>query len=108
MFFTGGVTSFAERFSTLFPTHREPDGLTTREVPPAMVALVATGVCTSQIFQRLNANTFLDEQLYAALHEWRTGIYQPVGFSANTYLDVYYGHINTFNHVTWLKVLICP
>lgn len=44
-------------------------------------------------------NILLDEQLYAALHEWRTGTYQSVEFSANSYLDVYYGHINTFNHV---------
>ena len=46
-----------------------------------------------------NTNILFNEQLYAALHEWRTGIYQAVEFSANSYLDVYNGHINTFYHV---------
>jgi hypothetical protein len=38
-------------------------------------------------------------QLYAALHEWRTGVRHVVGFTANAYLDVYQGHINTFEHI---------
>lgn len=33
------------------------------------------------------------------LHEWRTGVKQAVEFSANAYLDVYYGHLETFTHI---------
>ncbi|KAI9433896.1 hypothetical protein H4582DRAFT_1788704, partial [Lactarius indigo] len=50
------------------------------EVPTAMVALVATA-------------------LYATLYEWRTGEQQVTEFSANAYLDVYNGHVNTLNHI---------
>jgi hypothetical protein len=38
-------------------------------------------------------------QLYAAIHEWRTGKHQPMDFSANAYLDVYQGHIDTFHYI---------
>jgi hypothetical protein len=38
-------------------------------------------------------------QLYAALYEWRTGVRQAMGFTANAFLDVYQGHMNTFDHV---------
>jgi hypothetical protein len=38
-------------------------------------------------------------QLYAAIQEWRTGKHKAVEFSANAYLDVYKGHINTFYHI---------
>ncbi|KAN0102481.1 hypothetical protein V8E52_011897, partial [Russula decolorans] len=37
--------------------------------------------------------------LYAAIQEWRTGTQKSVKFSANAYLDVYNGHVNTFHHV---------
>jgi hypothetical protein len=37
--------------------------------------------------------------LYASLYEWRGGEHQPAEFSANSYLDVYDGHVNTFNHI---------
>jgi hypothetical protein len=46
LFFTGGVSSFAERFGSLFPKYRGPDEPPTREMPMSMVALVATGVRT--------------------------------------------------------------
>jgi hypothetical protein len=45
--FTGGILSFATRHKSCFP--RQDDGpSTTFEVPIAMVALVATGVCWNQ------------------------------------------------------------
>lgn len=34
-------------------------------------------------------------QLYASLYEWCTGKHRAVGFFANMFLDVYFGHINT-------------
>ncbi|KAI0252206.1 hypothetical protein BJV78DRAFT_1281786 [Lactifluus subvellereus] len=37
--------------------------------------------------------------LYAALRDWHTGKLQVTDFSANTYLDVYQGHVNTFSHI---------
>jgi hypothetical protein len=43
------------------------------------------------------ANT--SHQLYAAIQEWRTGVKMPVEFSSNAYLDVYNGHVNTFNYI---------
>ncbi|KAI9447170.1 hypothetical protein BJY52DRAFT_1193540 [Lactarius psammicola] len=80
LFFTGGKTSFASRFSNLFPVYKGPEGVSIREVPVPMVALVVTA-------------------LYATLHEWRTGKQLATEFSANAYLDVYLGHINTFKHI---------
>lgn len=44
MFFTGGVSSFANRFYSEFPVHQGNDGRESREIPIAMVALVATAV----------------------------------------------------------------
>ncbi|KAI9444390.1 hypothetical protein BJY52DRAFT_1194415 [Lactarius psammicola] len=76
LFFSGGRTSFANRFNYLFPSSETLNGVTVYEVPVPMVALVATA-------------------LYAALYEWRTGEHQVMEFSANSYLDVYQGHVNT-------------
>jgi len=44
LYFAGGISSFAYRFKSLFPTHTSNDGKVTRQVPVAMVALVATAV----------------------------------------------------------------
>lgn len=38
-------------------------------------------------------------QLYATIYEWRTGEQQIAEFSANAYLDVYLGHVNTLKHI---------
>ena len=38
-------------------------------------------------------------QLYAAIQEWRTGVQKKAEFSTNAYIDVYNGHINTFQHI---------
>jgi len=38
-------------------------------------------------------------QLYAAIQEWSTGQHKAVEFSANSYLDVYLGNVNTFCHI---------
>ena len=38
-------------------------------------------------------------KLYAALYEWRTREQQVAEFSANAYLDVYIGHVNTLKHI---------
>ncbi|KAH9174429.1 hypothetical protein EDB89DRAFT_2149430 [Lactarius sanguifluus] len=80
LYFTGGSSSLATRFEDQFPTHQGPDGDINQEVPISMVALVATA-------------------LYATLYEWRNGKQQVTEFSANTYLDVYLGHVNTLNHI---------
>jgi hypothetical protein len=49
LIFTGGISSFATRHESRFP--RRYDGTSTIfEVPIAMVALVATGVCSNQTF----------------------------------------------------------
>lgn len=44
MFFTGGTLSFANRFRSEFPIHQGNNGSVLREVPIAMVAMVATAV----------------------------------------------------------------
>jgi hypothetical protein len=38
-------------------------------------------------------------QLYAAIQEWRTGVQKKAEFSTNAYIDVYNGHVNTFQHI---------
>ena len=43
--------------------------------------------------------TNLSIKLYATLYEWRTGERQTMEFSANAYMDVYQGHVNTFKHI---------
>ncbi|KAN0123161.1 hypothetical protein V8E52_003114 [Russula decolorans] len=80
LYFGGGAHSFVNRFRSQFPVHQGNDGVVLREVPIAMVALVATA-------------------LYAAIQEWRTGVQRSVEFSTNAYLDIYNGHVNTFNHI---------
>ncbi|KAI9451374.1 hypothetical protein BJY52DRAFT_1191052 [Lactarius psammicola] len=80
LYFTGGSNSFASRFNHLFPTYQGNDGMVHQEVPIPMVSLVATA-------------------LYATLYEWRTGEQQALEFSANAYMDVYHGHVNTFKHI---------
>ncbi|KAN0102412.1 hypothetical protein V8E52_011970 [Russula decolorans] len=37
--------------------------------------------------------------LYAAIHEWRTGVHQPTDFSTDAYIDAYNGHVGTLNHL---------
>ncbi|KAF8260296.1 hypothetical protein EI94DRAFT_1811888 [Lactarius quietus] len=67
-------------FGHLFPVHFGDNGRPSREVPVPMVALIVTA-------------------LYATLYEWRTGEQMTHGFSANSYMDVYAGHVNTLRHV---------
>ena len=62
-----------------------------------MVALVATAV--RHYFFFFGHVLHLFYKLYAALYEWRTGEQQTSEFSANAYLDVYLGHINTLKHI---------
>jgi Domain of unknown function (DUF6532) len=100
LYFAGGNNSFALRFRELFPVHQGNDGMVLREVPVPMVALVATAVSATYdllligIWLKLMSN-----QLYAAIQEWRTGTHRTQDFSANSFLDVYSGHVNTFNHI---------
>ncbi|SRR6266702_4597872 len=93
LYFTGGRKSFSVQFKHLFPSSYGNDGhVMEREVPVPMVALVATAVSTYlPSYEHTNSNY----QLYASIHEWRTGFRQVVEFSASAYLDVYQGHINT-------------
>ncbi|KAF8257639.1 hypothetical protein EI94DRAFT_1817265 [Lactarius quietus] len=79
MYFTRGAASFSKKFDYLFPIFEGREG-EMYEVPVPMVALVATA-------------------LYVTIYEWRTGEQQIAEFSANAYLDVYHGHINTLNHI---------
>ncbi|KAI9432778.1 hypothetical protein H4582DRAFT_2083169 [Lactarius indigo] len=78
LYFIGGTgnASFSVRFDQVFPHHTGDDGVTVREVPIPMVALVSTA-------------------LYASIIEWRTGVQQAAEFSANTYFGVYQGHVTT-------------
>ncbi|KAH9160038.1 hypothetical protein EDB89DRAFT_1915254 [Lactarius sanguifluus] len=80
LFFTGRQKSFSSHFDHLFPVHQRLDGTSSREVPVPMVALVATA-------------------MYATLNEWRTGKSQVLGFSANTYLDVYHCNTMSLNYI---------
>ena len=44
LFFAGGTASFAQRHHSLFPEYYNGEGVMMRQVPTAMVSLVATGV----------------------------------------------------------------
>jgi hypothetical protein len=50
-FFVGGSLAFAHRYDHKFPRYTGPDGVVVREVPKAMVALVATAVRATSILQ---------------------------------------------------------
>ncbi|KAH9039857.1 hypothetical protein EDB85DRAFT_1887262 [Lactarius pseudohatsudake] len=78
LYFVGGSgnTSFSIRFDQAFPRYTGDDGVTVREVPIPMVALVSTA-------------------LYASIIEWRTGVQKVVEFSANAYFGVYQAHVTT-------------
>jgi hypothetical protein len=94
LYFTGGSTSFSSRFHHLFPVFRDSDAVWKHEVPISMVALVATAVSPApNLLCNLTYNSH--RQLYAALHEWRTGTQNSLEFSTTSYLDVYDGHVNT-------------
>lgn len=80
LYFTGGSSAFARRFKDKFPRITSPEGVSTREVPRTMLALVATA-------------------LYVAIREWRTGVHVPLVFSTEAYIDVYNGHIGTLEHL---------
>jgi hypothetical protein len=41
----------------------------------------------------------LKYELYAALHEWGMGKHNSTEFSANTFLDMFEGHVNTFRFI---------
>ena len=96
MYFTGRATSFAKQFQYIFSTSKDRQGETIYKVPMPMVALVATAV-RRNIFSCQVFHLFY--KLYAALYKWRTGEQQTSEFSANAYLDVYLGHINTLKHI---------
>lgn len=60
MFFTGGHTLFASRFSHLFLVHDDDKGVPTRKVPVPMVTLVAMAVsCGHGVAITLHTN-FID------------------------------------------------
>ncbi|KAF8266161.1 hypothetical protein EI94DRAFT_1803486 [Lactarius quietus] len=79
LFFTGAVP-FVQRHMKHFPSYQAAEGTANHEVPKAMVAIVATG-------------------LYAALNEWSTGEYKWYHFTANMYLDIYKGHLDTLDKI---------
>lgn len=94
LYFLGGPTPFATQFRHLFPITDE-----TYEVPIPMVALVATAVSHSFFWGGIPLGAHSEYKLYAALYEWRTGDQQTAEFSANAFLDVYHGHVNTLRHI---------
>jgi hypothetical protein len=61
MFFSGGTSSFANRFRGEFPVHQRNDGAVLNEVPIAMVALVATAVSNTHVTsnQYLTLSSFM-------------------------------------------------
>ena len=96
LFFSGGTSAYAQRFDSKFPRFTDPAGVVLHQMPDAMLALVATAV---RVTYQLRHYTNMKYQLYAAIREWRTGIHQPTDFSADTYMDVYDGHVNTLEHL---------
>jgi hypothetical protein len=97
LYFTGGSTSFSSRFHRLFPVFRDANAVWKHEVPIPMVALVATAVSPAP--QTLTVSLITHRQLYAALHEWRTGKKNTVEFSTTSYLDAYNGHVESLLNI---------
>src|SRR6267154_469252 len=77
MFFVGGSLAYAHQYNHRFPKFTGSNGVEVREVPVPMVALVATAV--SSTYQH-RCHTNWESQLYAAIHEWRTGVHQAYDF----------------------------
>src|SRR6266404_2141535 len=91
-----GYPSFAGQFEARFPVHQGPTGETKQEVPVPMVMLVATALSVFKMLQVMcGAN--MDYQLYVTLREWHSGERQAIDFSANSYLDVYIGNMDSIN-----------
>jgi hypothetical protein len=96
LFFVGGSLSYANRYANKFPEVTGSDGVAAREVPVCMVALVATAVrVTYELGHYTNGKT----QLYAAIHEWRTGVHESANFSADRYMETYNGHIHSLERI---------
>lgn len=38
-------------------------------------------------------------QLYAAMDEWHTGVHHSLDFSTDRYIDIYQGHVDSFNYI---------
>jgi hypothetical protein len=89
--------AYAHRFDFKFPRSRGNDGVLVKELPVPMVALVATAV--SAISTHTQGYTNLKFQLFAAIHEWSTGTYGLIYFTADKYSDVYNGHIGTLSNI---------
>jgi hypothetical protein len=68
-----------------------------REVPPAMLELVAAAVSSHIPLRLLNANN--TTQVHAALLEWADGYYQPTEFSYNRSSDIYDLHLKTLKSI---------
>jgi len=96
LFFTGGTLAYAHRYDHKFPRFRGNDGVVVREVPAAMLALVATAV---SLTDQHGHHTNVKSQLYAAIHEWRAGYHQATEFSTDAYIDAYNGHIGTLQRI---------
>jgi hypothetical protein len=97
LYFTRGITSWAHRFGSSFPTVQGNDGVMRRQVPVSMVALVATAVRAASYYHSILTNVM--NQLYAAIHEWRNGTKQDTEFYMSSVLDVYLGHVHTFEYI---------
>jgi len=50
LYFTGGRSSFAAQFDYRFPTHAGVDGKLHKQIPVAMVALVATAISDALLY----------------------------------------------------------
>ncbi|KAI9456714.1 hypothetical protein BJY52DRAFT_1187790 [Lactarius psammicola] len=95
LYFTGGNSSFSARFSHLFPGSYSNMGYVMEyEVPVSNGRIGCNG--GEYLFVYICEHTNSNYQLYASIHEWRTGSRQPVEFSTSAYFDVYKGHIDTF------------
>ena len=95
LFFTG-ENSIAKRFAYRFTTSQGPNGESCYEVPEPMVALVGTAVGVSDIVDKYCADWI---KMYVALLEWRSGTFHAIEFASNSFVDVYDGHMGTFEYI---------
>jgi hypothetical protein len=82
--FTGGSTSFITRFGKDFPSVPGGDGVSVREIPISIVALVATAVSTlfsMHINMLTRINSFMHQYMSGVLARIKLWSFQPVPFT---------------------------
>jgi len=94
--FFSGENAISKRFAYRFATSQGPDGESHYEVPEPMVALVGTAVSVYGTTDKYCTNQI---KMYVSLLEWRSGTFHALEFASNSFIDMYEGHMGTFEYI---------